>query len=808
MNGPSIRDLKAIVESYNQEVEEANRMPNGDPVPDSLEVSIDDILPRRDNNDFEPKTNMCPDCEGTGQNRMKNDSAFPGLGYDCERCDGEGAVFEDNSDSYNAPYEDTDKWQGQAVRITGGKAAGNVGTVTKADWYRDENGGKQAKFTIKLDDGNAVVLFPGEWADDQLELDRDEAEDNFMYANPFESINEAATRKDFRMVADLISKIEDPALRKSSAEDHAKMFALQNPRFNRTLFMAACGVEEGLGEGDKPYATMKDGPDKYLFRKDQKQKLVGSADNEPDDGEEELEETDMDKFIKEMQVAAGITPLEDRLVEGLRSRMADALSGFAGEGVIQDVIKKESQNVINQLNAMIPDEHPKAEAIRAALAQAHEYLLGSTGMQDFEERGQEIGPKFLAPIMQDTGVEEDCDQDVERNDDGDCSPFTHADDNVEMVREEPMAVGEPSGLAKLARVISSINSPKQLAAAEKYAEMMWDEMRGGGISEFGKDMDLLRDIHRDMKDKARELGVGSTKFHRLMDDIGAAVGEDLLLAPKDAQGPEVDDRSEPELDRQTDFNAPSRYDGDDSYDMYEEPDDEADRIIDVGDDEDYETYDFDDEFETMLGGSSDMPDSFGAGSMYEMNELRRRAGLAEVAEEEELEEIAPVIAAVARGAGAALASAGADALSGSDVEEDAAVEGTIAYDISDEKVYYVMADVLGNELDFGPEDQILVPAARNDQVLDALGQQGFEKGRDYCVDGEQYEADLQNGYNDRAFTDGQDYFPKGATSQPATDLGPTAGDQGDNPMSNKMRSIEKDDVYEGMKLAYRRYRKS
>jgi len=43
---------------------------------------------------FEPATNMCPDCEGSGQNRMKQDSALPGLNYDCERCNGEGAVFE------------------------------------------------------------------------------------------------------------------------------------------------------------------------------------------------------------------------------------------------------------------------------------------------------------------------------------------------------------------------------------------------------------------------------------------------------------------------------------------------------------------------------------------------------------------------------------------------------------------------------------------------------------------------------------------------------------------------------------------
>jgi len=82
------------------------------------------------------------------------------------------------------------------------------------------------------------------------------------------------------------------------------------------------------------------------------------------------------------------------------------------------------------------------------------------------------------------------------------------------------------------------------------------------------------------------------------------------------------------------------------------------------------------------------------------------------------------------------------------------------------------------------------------------------KDVDFRVAGEQYEADLQNGYNDRAFSDGQDYFPKGSHQSPADDLGPTASDQGDNPMSNRMRSVEKDDVYESMKLAYRRHRKA
>ena len=118
-----------------------------------------------------------------------------------------------------------------------------------------------------------------------------------------------------------------------------------------------------------------------------------------------------------------------------------------------------------------------------------------------------------------------------------------------------------------------------------------------------------------------------------------------------------------------------------------------------------------------------------------------------------------------------------------------------------------MADLLGAELDFGPEDEILVPAERNDQIIAALTDQGFIEGEDYRVAGQMLD-DLQNGYNDRAFTKGQDYFPRGAQSTPASDLGPSASGMADNPMSNKMRMVKKDEVYETMKFAYRRHRKA
>ncbi len=1018
--GPSIRDLRAIVESFNRAVEEADTMPDGSPVPDSLMVDIEDTEAwknrNKPRNDFEPKTNICPDCEGTGDRLTGSDHAFPGLGYECERCNGEGAVFENIDDDdpiYSTPCPDC----------------------------------------------------KGEW--DQFDDEVCPTCDNS--GEVFESINEAASRKDFRLVANLISKIEDPVVRVSSAEDHATMFALQNPRFDKDKFMAACnandlGVDElsedddsewreddeeddwdaerynkknaevekfkgrkilvtdlydgdvygylgnkrfmisspldrgwGVGhvsdseieisdpdfslsdkeeaflrawhsslvnEDSKPYATMKDGPDKYLFRKDQKQKLVGSADNEPENGEEELEESlktcpdcngegvidgadpmdpaddewcntcngkgevyssggdsyavneeeNMDKFIREMQIAAGIVvedeAIEEETVEEETVDEEVVEEEVVDEGKLPDALKKhqfgkkdddkeeaddkeevDEEEVIEE-SGRYEDEGWEGQVVtitggqyRGSTGEVADVLIyhSEEGVKKAEftinlHSGEQI-TLYPGEFSQDQlevlgGIGEDCDS-PSIEPDGGCSPFTHADDNVDMVREDD-----------LAKALGRPDVPSPDLSKLDYETCPECGVEGGHDEGCGELAKLYQED---------------------------AMGEDLLLAPQDEAGPEVDEDDmvygkegkgksygpedfdkfaggEPELDRQTDFNAPPRDDGDDYDDdpralesandnwgigdnvvttweepnkysvplrvtgvfgdqvkvtddygntelmfpedlrlapsnesLGEEPNDDE-RIIDVGDAEDYEKYDFDDEFEQMLGGSSDMPGAEYNG-MYEMNDLRRLAGLEQLAEEEcdeeekcdedkeDLDEIAPVVAAVARGAGAALADKAVDSLSGGDVEEDVAAgapitDDLVAYEIADEKAYYVIADVLGAELDFGPQDEILVPLSRNDQVLVALDQQGFEKEIDFRVAGEQYEADLQNGYNDRAFSDGQDYFPRGSHQSPSDDLGPTASGYGDNAMDNRMRSKDTDEVYESMKLAYRRHRKS
>ena len=56
-------------------------------------------------------------------------------------------------------------------------------------------------------------------------------------------IEEAPTRKDFKIVADLISKHPDAEARHHLAKHHAEIFAKQNPRFNKGRFFAAAKAD-------------------------------------------------------------------------------------------------------------------------------------------------------------------------------------------------------------------------------------------------------------------------------------------------------------------------------------------------------------------------------------------------------------------------------------------------------------------------------------------------------------------------------------------------------------------------------------
>jgi hypothetical protein len=57
------------------------------------------------------------------------------------------------------------------------------------------------------------------------------------------TLEEAATRKDFRQVADTIKDIEDLEKRKEHAMHYADFFKEQNSRFKREMFLAACHVD-------------------------------------------------------------------------------------------------------------------------------------------------------------------------------------------------------------------------------------------------------------------------------------------------------------------------------------------------------------------------------------------------------------------------------------------------------------------------------------------------------------------------------------------------------------------------------------
>lgn len=65
-------------------------------------------------------------------------------------------------------------------------------------------------------------------------------------------LDEAPTRKHFRMVADLIKANPAPAKRNELAKHHAEIFAKQNPRFDREKFMKACDADGTCGSPAAP----------------------------------------------------------------------------------------------------------------------------------------------------------------------------------------------------------------------------------------------------------------------------------------------------------------------------------------------------------------------------------------------------------------------------------------------------------------------------------------------------------------------------------------------------------------------------
>lgn len=52
-----------------------------------------------------------------------------------------------------------------------------------------------------------------------------------------------STRKHFIAAAQAVSAIPDLRKRREMAEHHAKLFAAENPRFDRGRFLSACGVD-------------------------------------------------------------------------------------------------------------------------------------------------------------------------------------------------------------------------------------------------------------------------------------------------------------------------------------------------------------------------------------------------------------------------------------------------------------------------------------------------------------------------------------------------------------------------------------
>jgi len=579
----------------------------------------------------------------------------------------------------------------------------------------------------------------------------------------------------------------------------------------------------------------------------------------------------MTKELEELRKLAGLPVVEDcdeEVVEEASGQRTSTLRRIVGPGETSSERgrtflsfgkdQKHLATVIDKLTAMYGEPQVKNKA-----------LVFNDGEKDLMLHNYDRFNELSFNYMDESDMfKEDCDEsEDDKNDDGECSPFTHADDNVAMVREDDF---EEDYLVP----------PKDLEDGhyEDDDDGHWDN--SGNVSvRTSEPFDNDRVVDNDDEGTYS----GKTNFDDETFDDWTAKYPDESVEEADSDDPsaiecpgcsEIAFNKIGKVGKDDEFECENcgKYGIMGALDEQGPGDDEDefaaddDAMVDVGDDEDYEEFDFNDEFEQMMGNTNRF-------EAIEINELRKRAGLAEktIVTKDDIAAAGGEVVGhkdeVTGGPGTSTRHDGSDQvrisvakgfpnmkqwwkedpkdimsmvywqknqLPPSDEEAFArnwekvkanltkkfgaapevaeSTDNKDDYDFfnfDDEKAYYLVADEIGDQIIFGMQNEVGVPEQYTDKIVALLTDHGFEQGRAYEFAG--MEEDLQNGYNDRESVDDEFdlRFPAGATSSPARELGPAGAKHGDNPMRTPMASVDKDEdyIYESFKHAYRRFRK-
>jgi len=190
-----------------------------------------------------------------------------------------------------------------------------------------------------------------------------------------EQLEEGPTRKDFQMVADLLKNIEDEDKKKELANHHADTFAKQNPRFDRTRFLSAVGLnEEEVEEGNEFTKARLDAIEagKDEFELDGKTYKVT--------GDTEEEKMNEDKQVNEdINVNVTANGEEDALKLMMR------LAGVQAVTVQQEEVVEEERDIEY---ANTPDE--KTAPVSAAIPSGDD--LHKSKVQDPETANKAANP--------------------------------------------------------------------------------------------------------------------------------------------------------------------------------------------------------------------------------------------------------------------------------------------------------------------------------------------------------------------------------------------------------------------------------
>lgn len=209
-----------------------------------------------------------------------------------------------------------------------------------------------------------------------------------------DSLEEAVSRKDFRMVADLLKANPDEKKRKELALHHAEIFAKQNPRFNKDKFLKASEVklDEDQEMDLEDLKVFEDNTDTKELEENTEAMDTLAPDSRPDDNPKSRFE-----MLAAMIGAANamrtsdLTQLYDRIL-GDAAHFGDSIPDDAAAKNAASVSMKES--VAEEIKNMFTEQNDLSEEFKLKASTLFEAAVNTMVGIEVAKKVSELEEKY------------------------------------------------------------------------------------------------------------------------------------------------------------------------------------------------------------------------------------------------------------------------------------------------------------------------------------------------------------------------------------------------------------------------------